>query len=94
MDQRQRTDETRQVEAVLRPHFTEVHAWRFNQASIRVSIVDKQFEGLKRGKRVALVEPYIATLPDETQSRMVVMFLLTPKELPRAHSTLYEFDED
>lgn len=94
MDQRQRTDETRKVEAALRPHFSEVHVWRFNAASIRVSIMDAKFQGLKRSQRVDQVEPHLAKLPEATQRDIVVLFVLSPDELTRAHATLYEFDED
>ena len=44
-----RTDETRRVEEVLRSvGFQKVDAYRYNPASIRVRVVDPQFEGLRR----------------------------------------------
>ena len=42
-----RTDETRQVEEILRKAgFDYVNAYRYNSASIRVRVIDSRFEGL------------------------------------------------
>ena len=44
--ERKRTDETRQVEEVLRQAgFQQADAYRYNSASIRVRVIDPRFEG-------------------------------------------------
>ena len=60
-----RTDETRQVEKVLRKAgFDQVDAYRYNSASIRVRVIDRRFEGLSAEKRDAMVEPHLERLPE------------------------------
>jgi stress-induced morphogen len=62
-----RTPETRRVDDLLRQHFKEADSYRYNSASIRVRVIDPRFEGMPREKRDAMVEPYLAMLPPETQ---------------------------
>ena len=70
-----RTDETRKVEEVLtNAGFETVDAYRYNSASIRVRVIDKQFEGMPTEKRDAIVEPYLANLPEQTHSRYHLIF--------------------
>lgn len=64
-----RTGETRKVEEVLTDAgFETIDAYRYNSASIRVRVIDKQFEGMPTEKRDAIVEPYLANLPEQTQA--------------------------
>ena len=77
-----RTAETRKVEDVLTAAaFDMVDAYRYNSASIRVRVIDKQFEGMPDEKRDALVEPYLARLPEQTQVDIINLFTFAPSEL-------------
>lgn len=86
-----RTPETQMVENLLRQHFERADSYRYNSASIRVRVIDSRFEGLSREKRDAMVEPYLDTLPAETQRDIVTLFTLTPSELSRTPATFREF---
>jgi hypothetical protein len=75
-----RTDESRQVEEQLRPHFQQVDAYRYNAASIRVRILDPRFKRQSVFARTRRVEPVIAKLPDELARDIIQMYLFTPEE--------------
>ncbi len=77
-----RTDETRQVEEVLRKAGLEkVDAYRYNSASIRVRVIDTRFERLPPEKRDALIEPHLEQLPERTQADIMTLFTFAPSEL-------------
>jgi hypothetical protein len=87
-----RTDETRQVEDVLRKAgFARVDAYRYNPASIRVRVIDSRFEGLPPEKKDAMVEPYLEQLPERTQADIVNLFTFAPSELQQTPKTFREF---
>jgi hypothetical protein len=87
-----RTDETRQVEKVLREAgFDRVDAYRYNSASIRVRVVDRRFEGLAPEKRDAMVEPYLERLPERTQADIVSLFTFAPTEIQQPVITFREY---
>lgn len=86
-----RTPETRKVEEVLRPHFQQVDCYRYNSASIRVRVIDPQFEGKKAGDRDAMVEGFLDQLPPETQQDIVTLLTFSPSEMTRAPSTFREY---
>lgn len=86
-----RTPETRMVEDLLRTHFQEADAYRYNSASIRVRVIDPRFEGMSRENRDVMVELYLDTLPPETQSDIVTLFTFAPSELSRTPATFREF---
>ena len=86
-----RTPETRMVEDLLRKHFERADSYRYNSASIRVRVIDSRFEGLSREKRDAMVEPYLDTLPPETQRDIVTLFAFAPSELNRTPTSVKEF---
>jgi len=87
-----RTDETRQVEAVLRDAgFERVDAYRYNSASIRVRVIDPRFEGLTAEQRDALVEPHLDKLPERTQADIMTLFTFVPSELEQTPQTFREF---
>lgn len=70
-----RTEETRMVERVLRQAgFKKADAYRYNSASIRVRVIDQQFEGMPTEKRDAMVEPYLRELPERTQADIMNLF--------------------
>lgn len=86
-----RTDETRMVENLLRQHFKQADSYRYNSASIRVRVIDPQFEGMSREKRDTMVEQYLDRLPPETQRDIVTLFTFAPSELERAPTKLREY---
>ena len=87
-----RTDETRQVEDVLRKAgFATVDAYRYNSASIRVRVIDPRFEGLPHEQRDAMVEPHLEQLPERTQADIMNLFTFAPSELQQAPKTFREF---
>ncbi len=87
-----RTAETRQVEDVLRKAgFATVDAYRYNSASIRVRVIDPQFEGLPCEKRDAMVEPHLAQLSERTQADIMNLFTFAPSELQQTAKTFREF---
>ncbi len=95
-----RTDETRQVEEVLRKGgFATVDAYRYNAASIRVRVVDPRFEGLSSENRDQMVEPLLESLPERTQADIMSLFTFAPSELqptPKSSRTFHlnaEFDD-
>lgn len=85
-----RTDETRNVEEILKQHFEKADAYRYNSASIRVRVIDAKFEKLSREQRDAQVEPYLATLPEDTQRDIVSLFTFAPSELEQTPTTYRE----
>ncbi len=87
-----RTEETRMVERVLRQAgFKKADAYRYNSASIRVRVIDQQFEGMPTEKRDAMVEPYLRELPERTQADIMNLFTFAPSELQHTPKTLKEF---
>src|SRR5882724_4476442 len=87
-----RTDETREVEDILRKAgFEQVDAYRYNSASIRVRVIDPRFEGLSPEKRDAMVEPHLEQLPERTQADIMNLFTFAPSELQQSPKSLKEF---
>lgn len=87
-----RTDETRQVEDILRDAgFQVVDAYRYNSASIRVRVIDSRFEGLSLEERDAMVEPHLEQLPERTQADIVSLFTFAPTELQQTAKTFRQF---
>lgn len=86
-----RTDETRLVEEVLKAGFQQVDAYRYNSASIRVRVIDPQFEDIPHEDRDALVEPYLKRLPEGTQADIMNLFTFAPSELQETPKTFREF---
>lgn len=85
-----RTAEARRVEDLLRQHFEQADAYRYNAASIRVRVIDSRFEGLSREGRATQVEQYLATLPPEIQRDIVTLFVFAPPELTLTPTTYRE----
>ena len=86
-----RTSETRKVEDLLRQHFKQADSYRYNSACIRIGVIDPQFEGMLREKRDAMVDPYLDTLPPETQRDIVTLFTFAPSDLEHSPKTFREY---
>lgn len=87
-----RTDETRQVEDLLRKAgFEKVDAYRYNSASIRVRVIDSRFERLSAERRDAMVEPHLDRLPEQTQADIISLYTFAPSELHESPKTMRAF---
>ena len=75
-----RTKETEMIEKALRTKLPNTDAYRFNSASIRVRIIDDSFEGKTESERDAMVDPILDQLPEDTQSDIMLVLTMTPKE--------------
>jgi|SRR3990172_179990 len=88
---KKQTAETRQIEELLRERFEDVKAYRRNSASIRVRVIDDKFKGKSLLKREAMVQPVIRKLPEDIQSDIMMLLLLTDDEREESHLNL-EFE--
>jgi hypothetical protein len=69
------------IERLLAPQFENVKAYRYNSASIRVRVVDPCFDGLDPARREAKVLKLLKQLPEDVQSDITMLLLLTPDEM-------------
>src|SRR5207244_1530472 len=82
-----RTRRTRDIERLLREKFPGYpkdyppDVYEYNPSSIRVRLVHDMFKGMDRSDREKVVTPVIRTLPEDTQSDLMVLLLLPPDEL-------------
>ena len=74
------TDETNHVRDLLREHFEQADAYRYNSAAIRVRVVDDKFKGVEWEDRDDLVEPILSQLDESTQADILNLVLLYPDE--------------
>jgi stress-induced morphogen len=75
-----RTAESRAVEDLLRKEFTNVDAYRYNSASIRVRVIDPRFAGKSPEERDAMVEPFLDRLPEDIQADIMSLLTFAPGE--------------
>jgi stress-induced morphogen len=81
------TAETKRVEKHLAKYFPNYSvrfppkSYRYNNASIRVRLVDKCFRGLNLVERHDLVLPILRLLPEKTQDDIMLVLLFTPDEV-------------
>jgi stress-induced morphogen len=68
-----------------------IEAYRRDSASIRIRIIDPDFEGLDRAKRHGDVWRLLDELPEDVLSHLSLLLLLTPKEKKTSFAS-YEFD--
>jgi stress-induced morphogen len=72
------------------PH-AQIDAYRYSSVSIRVRVVDPDFAGIPRGERHEIIWRLLEELPEETQSQMSLLILLTPQETEKSFANV-EFD--
>ncbi len=90
--ERMRTDESRMVETKLREAgFSRVDSYRYNSASLRVRIIDARFDNMDREERDSIAEPFIERLPENTQSDIVNLVLLSPGEFENPSESFREY---
>jgi len=69
-----------------------IDAYRYNPASIRIRIIDPDFDGLDLVERDERVWPLLRRLPEEVRADVSMLLLLTPKENKRSFGS-WEFDD-
>ena len=71
---------------VLKEHYQSAHpeavidCYRQNSASIRIRILDPGFRDLNRATRDDQIWKILGNLPEDIQSQITVLLLLTPEE--------------
>lgn len=68
-----------------------IKAKRQNSVSIRGRILDPDFKGISRAERHDIVWRFIEELPEEIQSQVTMLILLTPEEAKSSLANL-EFE--
>jgi hypothetical protein len=86
-----RTEETKQVEDLLKQTYKQVDAYRYNSATIRLRVIDPCFENLSRELRDTKVEEQLQLLPVETQRDIVSLFTFAPSELNHTPMSFKEY---
>lgn len=69
-----------------------IDLYRQNSVSVRVRIIDPAFAGRNRIERSQQVWHYLDSLPDEVQSDLSSVILLTPEETGKSLANL-EFED-
>jgi stress-induced morphogen len=83
---------------ILHQDYAQAHAkakvdvYRQNFASIRIRVIDPDFQGMDRVQRDNLLWKTIEKLPDEIQSQITMLVLLTPKETKTSFANM-EFND-
>ena len=70
----------------------QVDLYRQNLVSVRLRIIDPDFAGELKSQRHRLVWQYLESLPEEVQSDISTLLVLTPEELPRSFGN-FEFED-
>ncbi|HUQ71294.1 MAG TPA: hypothetical protein VM165_17330 [Planctomycetaceae bacterium] len=81
-----KTDESREIEALLKPHFAYVNCYRYNSAIVRLCVVDEQFRPMSQVQRHERIEPFLQQLSPDIQDELIYILLLAPGE---AHDVRY-----
>src|SRR4051812_17110519 len=68
-----------------------IEAYRQNSVSIRVRIIDPDFSGVSRAERHDIVWRFLEELPEDVQSQLSLLLLLTPDETQMSIAN-FEFD--
>ena len=69
-----------------------IDIYRQNSVSVRVRIIDSDFADQSKIERSKEVWKYLNSLPDEVQSDLSTLILLTPEETSRSFANL-EFED-
>jgi stress-induced morphogen len=93
----ERDDVIRQIEIVLEAYqkdhpLAQITMYRQNSVSVRIRIVDPDFNGMSKADRNDRVWDYLDRLSDNAQADVSVLLLLTPSELPKSFANL-EFED-
>jgi stress-induced morphogen len=94
---RGKSDRCLQSVAEALAHYEERHAnadivvYRQNSVSVRIRIVDPDFDGINKAERHDIVWDFVKDLPEDQQSEISLLLLLTPDEVERSFAN-DEFD--
>ena len=69
-----------------------IDLYRLDDVSVRIRIIDPSFQGLNEPKRHDKVWQYLDKLPEEVQSDVTMLVLVTPKEKKPSFANL-EFED-
>jgi stress-induced morphogen len=69
----------------------DIVVYRHNAVSVRIRIVDPDFDGINKAERHDIVWDFVKDLPEEQQSDISLLLLLTPDEVERSFAN-DEFD--
>lgn len=69
----------------------EIVVYRHNSVSVRIRIVDPDFDGISKAERHDLVWDFVKDLPEAQQSEISLLLLFTPDEVERSFAN-DEFD--
>ena len=70
----------------------QIDLYRQNSVSVRVRIIDPDFAGQGKPQRSKQAWRYLGDLPDEVQSDISTVLLLTPDETKKSFAN-FEFDD-
>ena len=82
------------VETALKPYLerhpnAQLDSYSQNSVSIRIRVIDPDFDGLDRGKRHDLIWDYLEkALPEHLIQQVTVLLLLTPDETDTSYSNM------
>ncbi|WP_089718583.1 hypothetical protein [Candidatus Entotheonella palauensis] len=61
-------------------HNADIAVYRHNSVSVRIRIVDPDFDGINKADRHDIVWDFVKTLPEDQQSEIGLLLLFTPSE--------------
>lgn len=70
----------------------QIDIYRQNSVSVRVRIIDPDFSGLGKPQRSRLAWNYLSALPEDVQSDISTVLLLTPDETKMSFAN-FEFED-
>ena len=70
----------------------EISLYRQNGVSVRIRVIDPEFQGVVKSARHTMVWDCLEKLPEEVQSDISMLVVLAPKELHSSISNL-EFED-
>jgi stress-induced morphogen len=85
-----------QIAKALKPYVeahpkAKIEAYRQNNVSVRIRIIDPDFQGLSLAEREEVVWPLLDQVPEDVVADVSLLLLLTPKEKADSLAT-FEFD--
>jgi hypothetical protein len=81
------------LEQYLRDHAdAEIDVYRQDRFSIRVRVIDPSFAKLQKSERHARVWSYLDNVPEEAQSDVSMLVVITPDEAARSIANI-EFED-
>jgi hypothetical protein len=88
------TEEIKQVLASYEKDHpkAKIDMYRQNSASVRIRIIDSDFEGMSKRERNDLIWKYLEPLSEDSQGDLSMLVLLTPSEVKRSLANM-EFED-